>query len=47
MTYGNFPLEDHLKFINENYLQSFEKIDVDTSVPDEVGWTEPVSLAIW
>ncbi|CAC5412633.1 PITRM1 [Mytilus coruscus] len=39
-TYGNFPLEKHLEYINSNYLQKFDKIDIDTKVPNEPRWTE-------
>ncbi|XP_052814769.1 presequence protease, mitochondrial-like [Mya arenaria] len=41
-TYGNFPLEDHLQYINDNYLQNFEAISVDTDVPSEPRWNKPV-----
>ncbi|WAR10315.1 CYM1-like protein [Mya arenaria] len=40
-TYGNFPLEDHLQYINDNYLQNFEAISVDTDVPSEPRWNKP------
>ncbi|KAL4217277.1 Presequence protease [Mactra antiquata] len=40
-TYGNFPLEEHLEFINENYLVRFDKIDVNTAVPVEPRWNQP------
>lgn len=43
LTYGNFPLEDHLKFINENYLKHFSKIEPGTAVPVESRWSNPVS----
>ncbi|XP_060592348.1 presequence protease, mitochondrial-like, partial [Ruditapes philippinarum] len=40
-TYGNFPLEDHLQYINNNYLSHFKKIETDTSVPLEPRWSSP------
>lgn len=40
-SYGNFPLEDHLKFMDERYL-NLEKIDSTMSVvPTEKRWTAP------
>ncbi|OAD55290.1 Presequence protease, mitochondrial [Eufriesea mexicana] len=41
-SYGNFPLEDHLKFINDEYLFSMNKIDTSMSeVPSEKRWDRP------
>ncbi|OXU19286.1 hypothetical protein TSAR_002748 [Trichomalopsis sarcophagae] len=41
-SYGNFPLEDHLKFVNDKYLFLSDKIDTSsTQVPSEKRWTEP------
>lgn len=40
-TYGNFPLEEHLQYIHENYLQNFTKINAGTGVPCEPRWTGP------
>ena len=37
-TYGNFPLEAHLQFINENVLKNFDRSSVDTAVPLEPRW---------
>ncbi|KAL8565467.1 hypothetical protein ACOMHN_049444 [Nucella lapillus] len=39
-TYGNFPLENHLEYIG-NYLKEFDRISVDTKVPNEPRWTSP------
>ncbi|XP_033327237.2 presequence protease, mitochondrial isoform X2 [Megalopta genalis] len=40
-SYGNFPLEDHLKFINDRYLFLSNKIDRSMSVvPSEKRWEE-------
>ncbi|KAJ8299013.1 hypothetical protein KUTeg_023073 [Tegillarca granosa] len=41
ITYGNFPLEDHLGYINTNYLEKFDQIQVDTAVPAQPRWTKP------
>ncbi|XP_053998181.1 presequence protease, mitochondrial [Hylaeus anthracinus] len=41
-SYGNFPLEDHLKFINDQYLLLTDKIDTSMSaVPSEKRWNKP------
>ncbi|XP_041374420.1 presequence protease, mitochondrial-like isoform X2 [Gigantopelta aegis] len=40
-TYGSFPLDEHLKFINEKYLQHFKQISVNTAVPLEPRWPKP------
>ncbi|XP_011641097.1 presequence protease, mitochondrial [Pogonomyrmex barbatus] len=38
-SYGNFPLEDHLKFINDRYLFLSDRIDASMSkVPAEKRW---------
>ncbi|GAB1608745.1 presequence protease, mitochondrial-like [Argonauta hians] len=41
VTYGNFPLEDHLDYINHNYLSHFSSIDPNTAVPTETRWDKP------
>ncbi|XP_071651416.1 presequence protease, mitochondrial [Temnothorax longispinosus] len=39
-SYGNFPLEDHLKFINDRYLFLADRIDASMSeVPAEKRWS--------
>ncbi len=40
-TYGDMPLEEHLKVINETVLSRFDKIEVDSSVTTEPVFTEP------
>ena len=40
-SYGNFPLADHLAKIDAEYLDHFEALDQDTSVPLESRWSEP------
>lgn len=39
-TYGDLSLRHHLKFINDNYLQHFERIALSQEVPNEPHWTE-------
>ncbi|XP_048237962.1 presequence protease, mitochondrial-like isoform X1 [Haliotis rufescens] len=45
-TYGSFPLENHLEYINTNYLQHFSRIPVNTSVPAEPRWKQPRETSI-
>ncbi len=40
-TYGNLPLEGHLKAIDEQALCKFGPLRVDSAVPDEVRFQEP------
>ncbi|XP_076452447.1 presequence protease, mitochondrial-like isoform X2 [Babylonia areolata] len=44
-TYGNFPLENHLEYIG-NYLNGFDKISIDTTVPKEQRWKKPRQYSI-
>ena len=40
-SYGNFPLEDHLKFVNDRYLFLSDRMDVSISeVPAEKRWSK-------
>lgn len=40
-SYGNFPLEDHLKFVNDRYLFLSDRTDASMSrVPPETRWHE-------
>lgn len=41
-TYGDIPLEKRLRAIDA-YLSRFDRIDIDTSVPDEQRYTSPKS----
>lgn len=45
-TYGDLPLREHLKYINENYLQNFERIAPSEVVPNEERWSEPRKVTI-
>jgi len=40
-TYGNMPVRDHLAFITEKVLGSFERIDPKTGVAPQPRWTRP------
>ncbi|XP_059827898.1 presequence protease, mitochondrial [Hypanus sabinus] len=40
-TYGDLPLEQHLKQIQEEALCKFQRIEPGTSVPKQVRWSEP------
>ncbi|KAM7400088.1 hypothetical protein PAMA_004675 [Pampus argenteus] len=40
-TYGDLPLEQHLKQIEEEALSKFERIDPNTQVPSQPYWTSP------
>jgi len=40
-TYGNMPLQDHLKVIEEQALCHFGPLKVNSAVPDEVRFGEP------
>lgn len=44
-TYGKFPLEKHLAFINSKILQHFQRIDPQTEVPRQPRWVEPRTVA--
>jgi len=45
-TYGNFPLEEHLRHIDEQVLSRFQRVSTDTSVPQEPRWQTPVRAVI-
>ncbi|KAB1253823.1 Presequence protease; mitochondrial [Camelus dromedarius] len=45
-TYGDFPLEQHLKQIHEEALSKFEKIEPRTAVPAQRPWPEPREFQI-
>ncbi|XP_039999440.1 presequence protease, mitochondrial [Xiphias gladius] len=40
-TYGDLPLEQHLKQIEEEALSKFERIDPNTEVPPQPHWSSP------
>src|ERR1700687_5182174 len=41
-TYGNLPLEQTLEVIERNVLSRFQRIDIDTSIPDVKRFTSPI-----
>uniref|UniRef100_A0A8B9F2F3 Presequence protease, mitochondrial n=1 Tax=Amazona collaria TaxID=241587 RepID=A0A8B9F2F3_9PSIT len=40
-TYGNFPLEQHLKQIHEEALIKFDRIESNTDIPKQKLWEKP------
>src|SRR5260370_229790 len=42
-TYGNLPLEQTLEVIERNVLSRFQRIDVDTKIPDVKRFTKPTT----
>ncbi|XP_062843809.1 presequence protease, mitochondrial [Trichomycterus rosablanca] len=40
-TYGDLPLEQHLKQIQEEALCKFQRIEPNTAVPGQTHWTKP------
>ncbi|XP_062981703.1 presequence protease, mitochondrial [Elgaria multicarinata webbii] len=40
-TYGNFPLEQHLKQIHDEALSRFQKLEPNTAVPRQKLWDKP------
>ncbi|NIG59563.1 presequence protease, mitochondrial [Pontoporia blainvillei] len=45
-TYGNFPLEQHLKQIHEEALSKFQRIKPHTAVPAQKPWDKPREFQI-
>uniref|UniRef100_A0A674BM65 Presequence protease, mitochondrial n=1 Tax=Salmo trutta TaxID=8032 RepID=A0A674BM65_SALTR len=43
-TYGDLPLEQHLKQIQEEALSKFERTEPDTAVPNQPHWDRPVMI---
>ena len=44
MTYGNLPLEASLKTIEANVLAQFERLEVDSSIPNQPRRTAPIRV---
>ncbi len=44
-TYGNMPLEEHLAFIENKILKSFDCLDPKTEVPSHKRWKKPVEVS--
>jgi hypothetical protein len=40
-TYGNLPVREHLKFIEDKILKHFDRIDPQTDVPNQPRWKNP------
>jgi len=43
-SYGCFPLQDHLKHVDQAILSKFDAIDPKTEVPAEPRWTSPKEI---
>lgn len=46
-TYGSLPLKNHLSFINDKILESFERIDPETEVPSQPRWRKPKKMTYY
>ncbi len=46
-TYGNLPLQDHLRFIEEKVLNHFIRIDPDTNVLSQPRWDSPKEMTYY
>ena len=44
--YGNIPTEEHLEFLERDYLSNFDRIDVDTSIVAQPRWDEPLEMTL-
>ena len=44
LLYGNGDLEKQLKFINDNYLNNFDKTEVDTKITEQKPFKEQIEL---
>lgn len=42
--YGNMDVEEKLRFIDEEYLSSFEQITIDSAVPDQKSFEDTVEV---
>lgn len=38
--YGKLDIEEHLSFLNDEYLSSFDKISVDSQIPEQVAFRQ-------
>ncbi len=44
--YGNMDIEDTLRFIDEEYLSHFEKMEIDSEIAAEPAFAEPVKTTV-
>lgn len=42
--YGDIPTEEHLKFLEENFLHEFTEIKTDSAIPAPRAWKKPESF---
>lgn len=44
LLYGDYDVQEELKFINEKYLSKFDKLDVDSSIPIQKPFPRPAEV---
>ncbi|MFH0911975.1 MAG: insulinase family protein [Planctomycetota bacterium] len=44
--YGDLPTEKHLAFLDRECLHAFDRIEIDTAIPPQRRWSEPLRRAI-
>lgn len=44
--YGDLRIEEHLQFINEEYLSHFDAIPVESSIPEQPPFTAPKAVTV-
>ncbi len=45
-TYGNMPLEPRLAAIEKHVMSRFERLEIDTQIPNQPNFTAPVTLEV-
>lgn len=44
--YGDIPTEEHLKFLDREYLSGYDRIEIDSSISTQPRWSQPRSAQI-
>jgi Zn-dependent M16 (insulinase) family peptidase len=44
--YGNLPSEKTLRFLNDNYIGNFERLEIDSAIQEQVLWNAPREQSI-
>lgn len=44
--YGNIPSEKTLRFLNDNYINHFERLQIDSAIKRQVPWSAPKEQSI-
>ncbi|HEX2959193.1 MAG TPA: insulinase family protein [Chitinispirillaceae bacterium] len=44
--YGNLPSEKTLRFLNDEYLEHFERLEIDSAIQEQVLWSAPRQQSI-